>query len=109
MCSFCNPLPSQNAALIEYATGLKFGLKEIKLYGERIFNMKRLFNVKMGLDATYDRLPKILLNPFPEGGSAGKTPNFEMLKKYFYQYKDWDPVSGKPNEFKLKSLDLNNL
>jgi aldehyde:ferredoxin oxidoreductase len=109
MCSFCNPLPSQNAALVEYATGLKFGLKEIKLYGERILNMKRLFNIKMGLDATHDRLPKILLNPFPEGGSAGKTPNFERLKEHFYKYKDWDPVSGKPHESKLKALDLNNL
>ncbi|MFX1393546.1 MAG: aldehyde ferredoxin oxidoreductase family protein, partial [Promethearchaeota archaeon] len=41
MCSFCNPLPSQIATVIEYATGLKFGLDEIKLYGERIATMKR--------------------------------------------------------------------
>ncbi len=109
MCSFCNPLPSQNAAIIEAATGLKFGLNEIKHYGERILTMKRMFNVKMGLTTKDDKLPKILLRPFNEGGSAGKTPNFENLKKLFYEYRDWDPISGKPSKKKLKSLGLENL
>jgi aldehyde:ferredoxin oxidoreductase len=109
MCSFCNPLPSQNAALIEYATGIKFGIEEIKLYGERILNMKRLFNIKMGLTAKDDRLPKILLRPFEKGGSAGKTPDFDKLKNYFYKFKDWDPQTGKPSESKLIQLNLQNL
>jgi aldehyde:ferredoxin oxidoreductase len=109
MCSFCNPLPSHNAAIIEYATGLKFGLEEVKLFGERILNMKRLFNIKMGLTAEHDRLPKILLRPFKEGGSAGKSPDFEKLKKSFYQYKKWDPKTGKPTEAKLKQLSLDRI
>jgi len=109
MCSFCNPLPSQNAALIEHATGLKFGLDEIKLYGERILNMKRLFNLKMGLTAKDDRLPKILLRPHKKGGSAGKTPDFEKLKHLFYKYKEWHPETGKPSETKLKQLGLDKL
>jgi aldehyde:ferredoxin oxidoreductase len=109
MCSFSNPLPSQNAALIENAVGLKFGIEEVKLYGERILNMKRLFNIKMGLTAADDRLPKILLRPFPDGGSAGKTPNFEQLKKFFYEFRDWDPKTGKPSDLKLKTLGLDNL
>ena len=109
MCSFCNPLPSQNAALIEYATGLKFGIEEVKLYGERILNMKRMFNLKMGLTAEHDRLPQILLRPFKEGGSAGKSPDFEKLKKYFYQYKKWDHKTGKPTEAKLKQLGLDKI
>ncbi len=107
MCSFCNPPPSQVAAIIEHATGLKFGIDEIKLYGERIATMKRLFSIKMGLTAVNDRLPQILLRPFPDGGSAGKTPDFEKLKKLFYEYKDWDLITGIPSETKLKSLDLN--
>ncbi|MFW9773322.1 MAG: aldehyde ferredoxin oxidoreductase family protein [Candidatus Thorarchaeota archaeon] len=109
MCSFCNPLPSQNAKLIEYTTGLKFGLHEIKLYGERISNLKRLFNIKMGLNASEDRLPKILTNPFKEGGSAGKSPDFEKLKSLFYKYREWDPISGRPSIKKLSELDLDVL
>jgi len=106
MCSFCNPLPSQNAAIIQAATGLKFGIGETKIYGERILTLKRLFNIKMGLTAEYDKLPKILLKPFDEGGSAGRSPDFEKLKRLFYEYRDWNPHTGEPSDFKLKYLGL---
>ena len=109
MCSFCNPLPSQNAALIEAATGIEFDTNKIKLYGERILNMKRLFNLKMGLTAEDDKLPKILLKPFDSGGSAGKSPDFIRLKKFFYKYRDWDKNTGIPSLKKLKSLGLEEL
>ncbi len=109
MCSFCNPLPSQIASIIEHATGLKFGLDEIKLYGERIATIKRLFNIKMGLTQEDDNLPQILLRPFSDGGSAGKSPDFKKLKKYFYNYRDWDPKTGIPSDFKLNILSLNTL
>jgi aldehyde:ferredoxin oxidoreductase len=106
MCSFCNPLPSQNAEIIKYATGLNFGLKEIKLYGERITNMKRIFNVKMGLTPSDDKLPQILLRPFQKGGSAGRSPDFDKLKELFYEYRQWDPIAGTPKINKLKDLNL---
>lgn len=109
MCSFCNPLPSQIAQLIEYATGLKFGLNEVKIYGERIANLKRLFNIKMGLTASDDRLPKILTNPFTDGESAGKSPNFEKLKSLFYKFRQWDPTTGEPSLKKLRELGLAKL
>jgi len=106
MCSFCNPLPSQNAAIIEAATGLTFGIDEIKLYGERILTMKRLFNIKMGLTPDDDKLPKILLRKFDEGGSAGKSPNFNKLKMLFYKIKDWNVKTGLPSEKKMDYLGL---
>jgi aldehyde:ferredoxin oxidoreductase len=101
MCSFCNPLPSQNAEMIKYATGIDFGLSEIKLFGERIANMKRLFNIKMGLTPQDDKLPQILLRPFKRGGSAGKSPNFNKLKELFYEYRQWDPITGLPKKLNL--------
>ena len=109
MCSFCNPLPSQVAELIETAIGIKFGLKELKITGERIANLKRLFNIKMGLTSNDDRLPSILLKPFDEGGAAGKTPDFEKLKKLFYEYKGWNTKTGIPMEEKLRELELDHL
>lgn len=97
MCSFCNPLPSQNAEIIKYATGLKFGLEEIKSYGERITNMKRRFNVKMGLTPNDDKIPQILLRPFEKGGSIGRSPNYNKLKALFYEYRKWYPITGLPS------------
>ena len=109
MCSFCNPLPSHNAELIQNAVGIKFGLEEVKLYGERIATIKRLFNIKMGLTPKDDRLPKILTRPFNSGGSAGKTPDFVKLKKLFYKFRDWELSTGKPSKNKLKQLGLDTL
>jgi aldehyde:ferredoxin oxidoreductase len=109
MCSFCNPLPSHNAELLKYALGIEFGLEEIKLYGERIATIKRLFNIKMGLTTEDDRLPRILTRPFNSGGSAGRTPNFSKLKEHFYKYRDWEINTGKPSEVKLKYLGLDNI
>ncbi len=109
ICSFCNPLPSQIAAIIKHATGLKFGLEEIKLYGERILTMKRLFNLKMGVTPMIDEVPQILLKPLIEGGSAGKSPDFELLRKNFYNFKEWDLITGKINKSKLEFLGLDNL
>ena len=109
MCSFCNPLPSHNAELIQNAVGIKFGLEEVKLYGERIANIKRLFNIKMGLTPKDDRLPKILTKPFNSGGSAGRTPDFAKLKKLFYKFREWELNTGKPTKNKLKQLGLDTL
>jgi aldehyde:ferredoxin oxidoreductase len=109
MCSFCNPLPSQNAELIKHAVGINFGLEEIKLFGERILNLKRLFNIKMGLTSKDDRLPRILTRPFSTGGSAGKTPDFNKLKESFYKYRDWERDTGIPSKAKLKLLGLDSL
>ena len=109
MCSFCNPLPSHIADIIQNAIGIKFSLEEVKLYGERIATIKRLFNIKMGFTPIDDRLPKILTRPFKSGGSAGKTPDFAKLKKLFYKYRDWDINSGKPSIAKLRQLGLDKL
>ncbi|MHA1196088.1 MAG: aldehyde ferredoxin oxidoreductase C-terminal domain-containing protein, partial [Promethearchaeota archaeon] len=109
MCVFANPPPSQVMDLINTATGLSFNLGEFKILGERIYMMKRLFNLKMGVKPEDDRLPKILLNPVNEGGSAGKTPNFEQLKKAYYEFRTCDMETGYPSKEKLKQLGLDKL
>ncbi len=106
MCIFSNPSPVSLGKLITYATGFEIGIPEIKKIGERIVNMKRLFNVKMGLTAEWDRLPAILTNPLPEGGAAGRSPDWKKMLNQFYQYRKWDPVTGIPRKEKLEELGL---
>ncbi|MFX0071037.1 MAG: aldehyde ferredoxin oxidoreductase family protein [Candidatus Hermodarchaeota archaeon] len=108
-CFFMNPPPEYIAELISNLCGLDFDISKLKLIGERIFNLKRLFNIKMGLTSQNDQIPKILLEPTNEGAIKGKSPDFEKLKSYYYQFRDWDPITGKPNISKLKSLGLENL
>jgi aldehyde:ferredoxin oxidoreductase len=108
-CFFSNPPPFYMAELIENLLGKDFDLDHMKTMGERIFNMKRLFNIKMGLTSENDSIPKILLTPTKEGAVRGKSPDFEKLKAYYYQIRDWDPLTGKPNLEKLHELGLSDL
>ena len=109
ICTFANPPSEMILEIVNKATGLNLSMENFKLLGERIFMIKRMFNLKMGLTAADDRLPNIVLNPVNEGGSAGKTPNFQQLKDAYYEYRQFDKESGFPSQDKLKYLGLNNL
>ncbi|MFW9973622.1 MAG: aldehyde ferredoxin oxidoreductase family protein, partial [Candidatus Odinarchaeota archaeon] len=109
LCIFANPLPSIIAELVQTCTGLDCDIEKLKIYGERIFMMKRLFNLKMGISPEDDRLPKILLNPLEGTESANKSPNFEQLKREYYKYRQWDIETGKIPQENLKKLDLDEL
>ena len=109
ICTFANPPPEMILDMIIKATGLNLSMEEFKILGERMYMIKRLFNLKMGLTPAADRLPKIVLNPVSDGGSAGKTPNFQQLKDAYYKYRQFDMESGYPNKEKLKDLGLDNL
>ncbi|MHA2430638.1 MAG: aldehyde ferredoxin oxidoreductase family protein [Promethearchaeota archaeon] len=109
LCSIANPKPSIIIDMLNAATGLNLNMDEFKILGERIYMIKRLFNLKMGITPADDRIPQILLDPVNEGGSAGKFPDFEKLKTEYYKYRTFDLKSGYPSLEKLKSLDLNNL
>ena len=97
ICSFANPPSGMILDMVTKATGLSLPMEEFKKLGERIYMIKRLFNLKMGL------------TPFNDGGSAGKTPNFQQLKEAYYKYRLFDMKSGYPNKEKLKDLGLENL
>lgn len=109
MCEFANPLPSMVAQLIQTATGISCDIEKLKVLAERIYMIKRLFSLKMGITASDDRLPKILLEPKDATESAGKTPNFQQLKEAYYKYRTFDLKSGKPSQDKLKKLGLDKL
>jgi len=109
ICTFANPPSEMILELVKKATGLKLTMEDFKRLGERIYMIKRMFNLKMGLTPADDRLPKIVLNPVTDGGSAGKTPNFQRLKNAYYEFRQFDKESGYPNQEKLKYLGLDNL
>lgn len=109
MCFMANPPPSMILEMLKTATGLECDIEDFKVMAERIYMIKRLFNLKMGITASDDKLPKILLTPVNEGGSAGKTPNFQQLKEAYYKYRTFDLETGQPSQEKLKTLGLDNL
>ena len=93
--------------LMEKGTGLSFdGLDGFLKTGERIFNLEKLFNLKAGLTAKDDTLPKRMLEePMSEGPSKGHVVHLdEMLPKY-YKVRGWT-VKGVPTAKKLAELEI---
>ncbi|MCJ7651988.1 MAG: aldehyde ferredoxin oxidoreductase family protein, partial [Candidatus Lokiarchaeota archaeon] len=53
--------------VLYYLTGIKFTLKNLMKIGERIFNLKRLYNTKCGITRNDDKLPPRLMFPLEKG------------------------------------------
>ncbi len=104
MCAFIPIKPTMMANLLKHATGFDFTPERIYSTGERIYNLKRMFNVKCGINGSHDTLPALILKPL-EGGSEGNVPDLELQKKEYYAERDWDE-NGMPSEEKLRSLGL---
>jgi aldehyde:ferredoxin oxidoreductase len=109
MCIFANTEPEMQVRLINAACGLDWTLDDMLRCGERGWNLKRAINNRMGLTRANDKLPKALLEPFPEGGSAGFVPDFEAMLASYYDARGWDLETGKPSHEKLRELGLDDV
>jgi aldehyde:ferredoxin oxidoreductase len=87
-------------------TGGEMTVDDFMKTGERIFNLKRLYNVKLGISRKDDFLPFRSLT-FKRMGK-GLTPNLphfgQMLSEY-YEYRGWSE-DGIPTPGKIKELGL---
>ena len=64
---------------------------------------------RQGLTRANDKLPKALLEPFPDGGSAGFVLDFDAMLSAYYEARGWDPQTGKPTREKLSGLGLEDV
>ncbi|MGB8980869.1 MAG: aldehyde ferredoxin oxidoreductase family protein [Anaerolineales bacterium] len=109
MCIFANTEPEMQVRLINAACGLDWTVEDMLKCGERGWNMKRAINIRMGLTRADDKLPKALLTPFPDGGSAGFKPDLPAMLSAYYAARGWDPATGKPTREKLSQLGLDDV
>jgi aldehyde:ferredoxin oxidoreductase len=100
--------PEQDVVdLLESATGIDFGgVDALNKIGERIFTLERLFNLKAGLSAKDDTLPKrFLKEPMPEGPSKGQVFEQDQIFPEYYRMRGWNQ-QGVPSKKKLEELGL---
>ncbi|MCP4405021.1 MAG: aldehyde ferredoxin oxidoreductase, partial [bacterium] len=96
-------------ALLEAATRTGYTEENLLQAGERIWNLERLFNLKAGLTAADDTLPKrILEEPIPDGPSKGQVNRLSEMLPEYYQLRGWDE-GGVPTSEKLEQLGMANL
>lgn len=90
-------------------TGIEKSVDEIAEAGERIFNVKRMYNVRHGVTRTDDMLPeRILKNPRNDTGTGNYTPDFEPMLDAYYKCRGWDQ-NGIPKPETLDRLGLGDL
>lgn len=95
--------------MLNAATGWDVDLEEMMTTGERIFNLKRALNIKLGWRLEGERLPSLLLQPLEEGGTGGYVPDVERLLLDYYRVRGWDRETGKPTAERLRRVDLEDM
>ena len=99
------------AEALSGATGHDYSPADILTVGARAQNLARLFNLREGLTAADDRLPKRVMQAFTEGPLAGQEITEEALyaaRQTWYELMGWTP-EGVPTEERLAALGLRDL
>jgi aldehyde:ferredoxin oxidoreductase len=99
--------PALVARAYSAVTGVDVDGDELLRIGERINNMERLLNLKLGLKPADDTLPRrFTTEPLPEGASKGEVIKIDGLVQEYYALRGWDPETGSPRPEKIKELAL---
>lgn len=117
---FGYPILKTLAELYNYSTGVDIEPAELKLRGERGFNLYKMLNVLEGFNRNDDCFPHVWLEPkhTPERTVilktlyARKEVDEQMLEHTldeYYAERGWDIEKGIPTPEKLKSLKLDFL
>jgi len=92
-------------------TGWDVTLDELLLTGERIANLRQVFNLREGLNQLEYQISGRLEGkpPLLTGPLAGATIDQEAVNSEFLQAMDWDAKTAKPSRRKLMELGLDDL
>jgi aldehyde:ferredoxin oxidoreductase len=98
--------PAWTAELVNGATGWEWTADDVTHVGERLFNLKRLINLRLGITRADDTLPRrFLAEPRPSGTAAGVLPDLDRMLPLYYELRGWD-AEGRPTRGRLGELGL---
>jgi aldehyde:ferredoxin oxidoreductase len=91
---------------LNHVTGWDMDIAEFMRSGERASNLKRLYNIRLGMSRKDDTLPYRILNEaLPDGGAANYLPNLDAMLDEHYEYRGWTQ-DGVPTRARLEALGL---
>ena len=98
--------PERLCELVNATLGWNWTPPEVMTVGARLFQLKRLINLDLGVTSADDTLPaRLLTHARPTGEAAGVLPDLEQMLPVYYQLRDWDG-DGRPSTERLKHLGL---
>jgi aldehyde:ferredoxin oxidoreductase len=102
----------ESASFYEQITGYPVTADELKLAGERINNMKKLFNIREGWKPGDDTLPgRVLSEKLSDGVGQGvglSASDLDMMIAGYYRARGWTPEGDIPTS-KLEELGLDEI
>jgi len=108
VCRFINLAVTEEyfARIFSAATGFECQSQDLHHIGERIWNLERLYNLRAGLDSSFDTLPpRLLKEPVLHGPSRGVVVDLDPMMSEYYRFRGWS-ANGLPSSSKLKELSL---
>jgi aldehyde:ferredoxin oxidoreductase len=95
------------ALALKIHNGFDLSSKELQVIGERIVNLNRLFNARLGITRKDDCLPeRFIKEKAPTGPSAGEIVELDMMLDEYYTERGWDLKTGLPTKDTLARLGL---
>ena len=109
ICSFVRWNYNQVIDMVRATTGWNTSLAEASMVGERIVTMARAFNMREGLTAADDQLPKRFFSPTPRGALKETAIDPAAMHKAihtFYRMMGWNDQTGVPTAEKMQELGI---
>lgn len=98
--------PKKVARWLQLVCGWDATMEEVLLTGERLFNLKRMYGVKLGISRKDDVLPpRLYAEAKPDGSAKDVLPDMGNMLYQYYQLRDWSK-DGIPSGRKLKALGI---
>jgi len=109
MCKFAPLSLTQVSEVLNSITGWNFSPADMGIIAERSIDIKRAISNELGLTRDDDKMPRISIDALKEGSTAGKSPDMGTLLKEYYDYRQWDWDTGKPEKERLIGLGLDDV
>jgi len=98
--------PSITARWFTLFTGIDMDMAGVMQVGERLFNLKRMYDVALGISRKDDVLPpRLYAEARPSGASEGVLPDMGNMLYRYYRLRSWTP-DGIPTPEKLAELGI---
>ncbi|MEL7642397.1 MAG: aldehyde ferredoxin oxidoreductase N-terminal domain-containing protein [Solidesulfovibrio sp.] len=98
-----------SARMLSTATGKEFTMESIERIGERIFNLQRMIDARLGITRKQDKFPEYFYQSLGDG-VGGLTEEDEKIIRdemdYYYFLRGWDLETGQPTKEKAEELGL---
>ncbi len=98
--------PKKIARWLQLICGWDATMEEVLLTGERLFNLKRMYSVKLGVSRKDDVLPpRLYAEAKPDGSAKGVLPDLGNMLYQYYRLRGWNN-DGVPSSKKLAELGI---